>query len=413
MINFRMLKHSDIMLWVSAGLLIFIGISMIFSCTYSQQLREGDDPFFYAKRQLIAFIIGFIGLCIFSYIDYAHLKTASIPIYVISLIFLMIVLYKGFTVLGAQRWVSLGLISFQPSEVSKLVIVIFLSAFLEERRGEIRSIIDLALPLLIIGIPFMLIFKQPDLGTAIILFLIFTAMLVWAETSSTLLMLMITPLVSIFLKANSYVWLIYIIGICLFVWNSRIRLADKISILIGNIGIGYAVPKVLGMFKAYQKARLMAFLNPENDPLGIGYHSLQAKIAIGSGGFFGKGFMHGTQTQLAFIPQQFTDFIFSAIGEEVGFLGSIMVLALFVVILYKAIQIANEARDFFGSILAAGIAAMIGFQMFVNIGMTLGLLPVVGVPLPYISYGGTALVVNMCALGILQSIAMRRHKLLF
>jgi rod shape determining protein RodA len=193
----------------------------------------------------------------------------------------------------------------------------------------------------------------------------------------------------------------------------KVRLMDFSLILLGNIGIGYAVAKLWSMLKDYQKARLLVFLNPESDPLGIGYHSLQAKIAVGSGGFFGKGFMHGTQTQLAFIPQQFTDFVFSALGEELGFLGSVLVLALFATVIYRAIVLASESRDFFGSMLAAGIAVMLGFQVLVNVGMTLGLMPVVGIPLPFLSFGGTALVMNMCAVGILQSIAMRRHKLLF
>ena len=266
---------------------------------------------------------------------------------------------------------------------------------------------------MITAVPVVLIFKQPDLGTAIILFVIFTGMLVWAETSGILLLLLVTPLISILLKPNIYMWLLYLGGLALYMRNTRVRLVDFLTVMIGNIGIGYAVPKAWGMLKEYQRARVLAFLNPENDPLGVGYHSLQAKIAIGSGGFFGKGFMHGTQTQLAFIPQQFTDFIFSAIGEELGFLGTLLVLALFVTLLYRAISLAGESRDFFGSMLAAGIAVLIGFQMLINIGMTLGILPVVGVPLPFISFGGTTLVVNLCAIGILQSIAMRRHKLLF
>jgi rod shape determining protein RodA len=297
--------------------------------------------------------------------------------------------------------------------VSKLVLVIMLAAFLSDRRGEIQSILDLAMPLIILAVPFALIFKQPDLGTSIILFVIFTGLLVWAEASGTLLMLLVTPIISIFLKPNIIIWLVYLLGLFLYIRSTKVRLVDIIAIMVGNIGIGYAVPKAWGMLKEYQRARLLAFLNPENDPLGIGYHSLQAKIAIGSGGFFGKGYMHGTQTQLAFIPQQFTDFIFSAIGEELGFIGGVLVVGLFTVVLYRAVTLANESRDFFGSMLAAGIAVLIGFQMLINIGMTLGIMPVVGVPLPFISYGGTGLVVNMCALGILQSIAMRRHKLLF
>jgi rod shape determining protein RodA len=413
MINFRMLKHTDMLLWICVGMLILVGALMIFSCTYAQQSREGDDPFYYLGRQFIAFFIGCIGLSLFAYIDYSHLKNGAWFLYCLVVFFLLIVLFRGFTVLGAQRWLALGPISFQPSELAKLVLVMSLASFLEERRGEIKSIISLIPPLIIMIIPFILIFRQPDLGTSIILFAIFIGMLVWAETSSILLIFMVTPILSVLLRPYTYLWAFYIIALAIYMWQTRVRIIDYLTILIGNIGIGYAVAKAWSMLKDYQKARLMVFLNPEADPLGIGYHSLQVKIAIGSGGFFGKGYMHGTQTQLAFIPQQFTDFIFSAVGEELGFLGSVMVLILFSIIIYRAILLATEARDFFGSMLAAGIAVMLGFQMLINIGMALGILPVVGIPLPFLSYGGTALVINMCAVGILQSIAMRRHKLLF
>jgi rod shape determining protein RodA len=413
MLNLRMLKHSDILLWISVGLLIFIGIMMIFSCTFSQQSREGDDPFYYTKRQFVAFIVGLIGLAVFAYLDYSHLKSASWFLYGIALAFLFIVLFRGFVMLGAQRWIAIGPVSFQPSEISKLILLIALASFLGERRGGIKSIMSLIMPLIIVGIPFILIFKQPDLGTSIILFAIFTGMLVWAETSAILLIFMVTPLLSILLKPNTYVWIFYLVALAVYMRQIKVRVVDFSIILMGNIGIGYAVARIWSMLKDYQKARLFVFLNPESDPLGIGYHSLQAKIAVGSGGFFGKGFMHGTQTQLAFIPQQFTDFVFSALGEELGFLGSVLVLALFATVIYRAIVLANESRDFFGSMLAAGIAVMLSFQVLVNVGMTLGLLPVVGIPLPFLSFGGTALVMNMCAVGILQSIAMRRHKLLF
>jgi len=413
MLNLRMLRHSDMLLWISVALLVLIGMMMIFSCTFSQQSRQGDDPFYYTKRQFIAFIIGLIGLSFFAYMDYSSLKGFSWFLYFIAIMFLSIVLFRGFTVFGAQRWITMGPLSFQPSEISKLILLISLAALLSERRGQIKSILSLIFPLIIVGIPFILIFKQPDLGTSIILFAIFTGMLVWAETSAILLIFIVTPLLSILLKSNTYIWITYLVGLALFMWQIRVKLIDYAVILLGNIGIGYAVAKVWHMLKEYQRARIMIFLNPESDPLGIGYHSIQAKIAVGSGGFLGKGLMHGTQTQLAFIPQQFTDFIFSAVGEELGFLGSVFVIALFAIVMYRAIVLAVEARDFFGSMLAAGIAVMIGFQVLVNVGMTLGLMPVVGVPLPFLSYGGTALVVNLCAVGILQSIAMRRHKLLF
>lgn len=408
-----MLRHSDTLLWLCMGLLIFIGIMMILSCTFSQQSREGDDPLFYTKKQLLAFIIGAMGLAVFAYIDYSHLKNLAVPLYIISIFFLFIVIYKGFTILGAQRWITFGPVSFQPSEIAKLTVLLTLGSYLEGKRGEIKGITNLIAPLLILGLPFVLIFKQPDLGTAIILFFIFAGMLIWAEASNMLLILLITPILSIFLRQYIYIWIIYLVGLALYMKNSRIRLLDLASVMIGNIGIGYAVSSFWGMLKEYQRQRLLAFLNPDFDPLGIGYHSLQAKIAVGGGGILGKGFMHGTQTQLSFIPQQFTDFIFSAIGEELGFIGAIIIIVLFTIIIYRAIVIANEARDFYGSIIAAGIAAMIGFQMFTNISMTLGLMPVVGVPLPFVSFGGTALIMDMCAIGILQSISMRRRKLLF
>lgn len=408
-----MLRHSDTLLWLCMGLLIFIGIMMIFSCTFSQQSREGDDPLYYTKRQLIAFIIGAMGLAVFAYIDYSHLKNLAVPLYIISIFFLFIVIYKGFTILGAQRWLAIGPVSFQPSEIAKLTVLLTLGSYLEGKRGEIKGIVNLIAPLLILALPFILIFKQPDLGTAIILFFIFAGMLIWAEASNMLLILLITPILSIVLRQYIYVWIIYLVGLALYMKNSRIRLLDLTAVMFGNIGIGYAVSRFWGMLKEYQRQRLMAFLNPDFDPLGIGYHSLQAKIAVGGGGILGKGFMHGTQTQLSFIPQQFTDFIFSAIGEELGFIGAIIIIVLFTIIIYRAIVIANEARDFYGSIIAAGIAAMIGFQMFTNISMTLGLMPVVGVPLPFVSFGGTALIMDMCAIGILQSISMRRRKLLF
>jgi len=180
-----------------------------------------------------------------------------------------------------------------------------------------------------------------------------------------------------------------------------------------NIGVGIVFPIFWGMLKEYQKLRLVAFLNPGLDPFGAGYHTLQSKIAIGAGGLFGAGFMHGTQTQLQFIPVQHSDFIFSAIGEEFGLIGTVMVLSLLVLIVFKAIRIADATDDYFAGILALGIAMMLGFHTFVNIGMTLGLLPVVGIPLPFISYGGTALIVSLTCIGLLQNIAMRNHKILF
>jgi len=409
MINFRMLRVSDKSLFISVFILLLIGFVMIGSSTYFSELKAGRDALLYVKKQMGMALIGLIFMGFASYFDYKHLKVLAPWLYPIMLILLAAGHLFGVTALGAQRWLSFGFISFQPSEIAKLVMIIVLASYFDFNK-ERSSMIP---PLLLMLIPFVLVFKQPDLGTALVIAVLAFGMLMWNKNSPVLLAMIVTPLLSIALCQNLYLWLVYLVGLWALLYFSRVKLFDIIIIIGLNVIAGIAFPIIWGMFKDYQKMRLLTFLNPGLDPHGMGYHTLQSKIAIGAGGIFGAGLFHGTQTQLQFIPIQHSDFIFSAIGEEFGFIGSLVVLGLFLNIIWRAVVLADESRDYFGSMLAAGIAVFIGFHTFVNIGMTLGLLPVVGIPLPFVSYGGTSLVINMTAIGILQSIAMRRQKLIF
>jgi rod shape determining protein RodA len=412
MINFRMLKLSDLLLWIATGALILIGFLAIFSSTYSMQLRAAGDPWFFVKRQLLSLLVGGAGLAIFAYIDYKHLKRVSFVFYALMLVLLVLILFVGGGRESAQRWFQIGIFSFQPSELSKIVIVLCLAAFLSARQ-KMKSLWDGLLLLGLIGVPFLLIFKQPDLGTALVFIFIMMGMLASSEFSSKLLLIMVTPIISILLRPFFYVWIGYLVLLAVVLFMSKSSLWDWILILGVNIAVGVALPYIWGLLKGYQRQRILSFLDPSSDPQGAGYHGLQSLIAVGSGGFFGKGFLRGTQTQLQFIPEQHSDFVFAAIGEEFGFLGAAVVLALFALFIWRALAIAGEANDPFGYLLASGIVSMTAFHVFANIGMTLGLLPVVGMPLPFMSFGGSSLMMNMIAVGMLQSIAMRRRKIIF
>ncbi|MBI5400188.1 rod shape-determining protein RodA [Candidatus Saganbacteria bacterium] len=412
MINLRMLKVSDFWLWGALVGLLCFSLLAIFSSTFSAQLKIHGAALLYVKRQFGALLVGLLCLSGLAYLDYQHLKKAAPLLYLLMILMLAAVIFAGAAGMGAQRWFQIGSLSFQPSELAKIILIIGLAAFFSER-SKLENGLDTAALLMMVGIPFLLIFKQPDLGTALVFLVILIGMLAYSWASPKLLILIVTPLISIVLRPLFGVWLIYLLTMALILFLTRATIWDWLLILGLNIVVGVAVPFIWVLLKPYQQQRLITFLNPGADPYGTGYHSLQSQIAIGSGGLWGKGFLHGTQTQLQFIPEQHSDFIFSAIGEEFGLIGAGFVLSLLMVMVWRAFVIAAEAENIFGSLLAAGIGAMTSFHTIANVGMTVGLLPVVGIPLPFISYGGTSLVLNMMALGILQSIYMRRKKILF
>jgi rod shape determining protein RodA len=335
-------------------------------------------------------------------------------IYGITNVVLLVIVFVGTTANGAQSWVGIEGFFIQPSEFAKVGVIIVLAAVLHERGAATIPMVIKAIA--ITGLPWILIMLQPDLGTSLVFGAITLGMLYWANANPGWLLLLISPLVSailfgLFLPAwLGWVGLVIVIAWRTLPWNwsGTVGFAT-VNLVAGGVG-NFVWEHVL---KSYQRDRLTLFLDPDKDPLGGGYHLIQSRIAIGAGELLGRGLNKGTQTQLSFIPEQHTDFIFSAIGEEMGFVGCMVVVVLFWLICLRLVIIAQNAKDNFGSLLAIGVLSMIVFQVVINISMTIGLAPVTGIPLPWLSYGRSALLTNFLALGIVESVNNHRHRLKF
>lgn len=363
----RFLRRIDFQLLIAAIAILIFGIVIISSATHVN--TPGDERFWYVRRQGLFALVNVLVAVLFMNFDYRGLQQYGNKLYVINLIMLVAVMLFGHAALGAQRWIQLGPISIQPSEFSKLIMIICMASVLEERIGKLNTVQDLIPIAAYIGLPFILVLKQPDLGTSLVFMAIFFGMVI----------------------------------ACGIRWK----------ILAGIIVAGIAsMPLIWQFMKDYQKMRIMVFLDPNVDPLGSGYHIIQSKIAIGSGMLFGKGLFEGTQSQLNFLPENHTDFIFAVVGEELGFVGATVLLLLYFVVLWRGIKIAGDAGDVFGRLLAVGITSMLAFHVLVNVGMTTGIMPVTGIPLPLMSYGISSLTTNILAIAILMNINMRKQKLL-
>jgi rod shape determining protein RodA len=334
-------------------------------------------------------------------------------IYVLINFSLIAVRLIGITALGAQRWINIAGFHVQPSEFAKVGVIITLAALLQARTNP--SLGDMLKMLAVVSVPWALVLSEPNLGTSLVFGAITMGMLYWGNVNPGWLILLISPIISAVLN-NVYfpIWIVWVIGIGLISWRTLpwVWLTTPAAVAI-NVVSGYVGHFFWNLLQDYQKTRFTGFLDPEKDPLGSGYHLIQSRIAIGSGGVHGRGLFHGTQTQLNFIPEQHTDFIFSAIGEELGFVGCIVVLFLFWFICLRLVIIAQTAKDNFGSLLAIGMLSMLVFQVFVNIGMNIGLAPVTGIPLPFLSYGNASLLSNFIALGLVESVANHRQRLKF
>ncbi|MBK4729637.1 rod shape-determining protein RodA [Oxynema sp. CENA135] len=332
-------------------------------------------------------------------------------IYGITNLSLIAVMAIGTVGGGAQRWISVGGFHIQPSEFAKLGVIITLAALLHDKTAS--SIQAVSKTLAVVAVPWALVFLQPDLGTSLVFGAITLGMLYWGNANPGWLILLASPIVSGVLfgiyMPGWFLW-VALMGVVAWLTIPTTRYASlaavSVNFLSGKLG-QFLWESVL---QDYQKDRLILFLNPEKDPLGGGYHLIQSRIAIGAGGVYGKGLFNGTQTQLNFIPEQHTDFIFSAIGEELGFVGAIFLLLAFWLICLRLVAIAQTAKDNFGSLLAIGVLSMLVFQAIVNIGMTIGLAPVTGIPLPWISYGRSALLTNFMAIGVVESVANHRQR---
>ena len=364
----RPLRHLDPVLLVTVLALGIVGLVTIYSATHASLVAQRIDPGFYLKKQLTFVTLGIVVILVAASFDYRFAKVYAGIVYVASLALLVLVRTPlGTTIRGSQRWFQLFGFQLAPSELAKLALVAMLAAFLSQLRSSDLSLQDLYRATAIAAVPGLLVFLQPDLGTSIVLVAILVGILVVAGARARHLgVLALTAIVLIFGALQ------------------------------------------LGLVKDYQIARLTAFFDPQNDPQRSDYNRTQAEIAIGSGGLFGMGYLKGTQTNLDFVPEQHTDFIFTVIGEEFGFVGAIFVLLLFALLIWRAVRIALLAKDPFGTYLAAGIASMLAIQVFVNVGMTLGIMPITGIPLPFVSYGGSSFLTNCAAVGLLLNVHMRR-----
>lgn len=362
------------------------------------------------------FFLGLIGIGItlwLARIRYEVLLQWQWVIYALVNALLLAVIFVGTSGLGAQRWIPIFGFNVQPSEFAKVGLIITLAALLRDQRSP--SLLSMIRVLAIAAVPWGLVFLQPDLGTSLVFGAIALGMLYWANVNPGWLVLMVSPLVAaIMFHFSIPIWLVWSLGMGIIAWFTLPwRLFSTVTATAVNLISGKLGEVFWGFLKDYQKDRLILFLDPDKDPLGGGYHLIQSRIAIGAGQLWGRGLHQGTQTQLNFIPEQHTDFIFSAVGEEWGFVGAIAVLAAYWFICLRLVLIAQNAKDNFGSLLAIGVFSMLIFQVVINIGMTIGLAPVTGIPLPWMSYGRSALVTNFIALGIVESVASHRHRLKF
>ncbi|MBW1709139.1 MAG: rod shape-determining protein RodA [Deltaproteobacteria bacterium] len=362
MIDRRLIQNFDWILLCLVLTLAGLGILNLYSASSGSQ--AGGGPVYLKQAYWLA--LGLVVALAILFFDYHQAEKTAYMLYALGLLLLILVLISGQTVSGSQRWLELGFFRFQPSELVKIIVLVTLARYFSRREyPEGLGLKDLIMPMLLAGIPFLLILAQPDLGTALHLAIVCLSLI-------------------LFLKVR---------------WDALLLLSS---------GVAAAMPFIWSVLKAYQKQRIITFLNPAKDPHGAGYHIIQSKIAVGSGQAWGKGFMKGTQSHLRFLPEQQTDFAFSVFAEEWGFVGALVLLGLFFLLLVWALRIANRSQDRFGALLGVGLVLLIFWQFFINICMVIGLMPVVGIPLPFISYGGSSLVTLFIGVGLLLNISMRR-----
>jgi rod shape determining protein RodA len=429
------LSKIDYTLVIAVTLTVIIGILMIYSAGFDPIDKMNNGLY---RKQILWFIFGFLLMVGLTIINYQALGEFSLHIYVILVVLLLITTIFGRPVRNTRAWLNFGVISLQPSEFMKLGLVIILAKYLEIRERDINRLRELVVPTILTFIPVLIILKQPDFGTAIIFIpILFTMLFVGGADITHLIAIvliaaiaMVVPMVltyrewigaegsnflldffkdvNLLLIVSSVLLVITIAAFVLHFFSVK-KFLRKIYIPGAIISLGLIASVIIQkLFKVYQKRRILVFLNPDLDPQGSGYNIIQSKIAIGSGGLFGKGFLKGSQSQLGFLPEKTSDFIFSVVAEEWGFIGGVILLMLFGFIIFRCIQTAFEAKDKFGALLASGITTIFFFHILVNIGMAIGIMPVTGLPLCFVSYGGSNLLMSMICIGIMLNIRARK-----
>ncbi|MEJ6950458.1 rod shape-determining protein RodA [Natronospora cellulosivora (SeqCode)] len=376
--NKKLRKNLNWYIPVATFLLIIIGLLAISSAVEVNQVNSVGG--YYLRTQVVSIIMGIILIIFLQFFDYNSFNHYSSIIYLATISVLFIILLIGYTVAGGQRWINFGPINFQPSEMAKIAMILVLASVIDKNQEQLQSLRGFVKPFIVILIPFLLILRQNDLGTALVLLAIFIGML-------------------------------YVGGA-----NGRIMaviFGGGFTVVVMFILSHFIFGTPLVFIKPYQLNRLIVFVNPGIDPGGIGYNLIQSMIALGSGQVLGKGWFSGTQNQLRFLPEKHTDFIFSVVGEEFGFIGIMIIVLLYMFLLWQIFNIAANARENYGKLIAAGVGSMFFFQVFQNIAMTMGMMPITGLPLPFISYGGSSMLSSLIAIGLVLNVNMRRKKILF
>lgn len=369
----KILKHYDYTLLLIIVAVSFFGVVMVGSSTVSGDVTlSALFASGYFIRQLIWVVGGIIGMLVLSIIDYNEWRRFVIPIYLFSLAMLILVIFRGHQAGGSIRWISIGgFFNLQPSELAKTAIIITLAAVMSKEGRKLDNWHDLIIPFLHVGVPMLVIFRQPDLGTSLVFIAITVAVM--------------------------------------FVGGLRWLHMAVLSVA-GVIG---SVLAFLFVLEDYQKNRLIIFTDPWQDPQGMGWQIIQSKVAIGSGQFQGRGLFRGTQNQLDFLPEKHTDFIFSVLGEELGFVGAAVFLLVYLFLIWRIVKVGMEAKNSFGRYICVGVAAMLSFQLLVNVGMTISIMPVTGLPLPLLSYGGSSFLATIISLGLVLSVAAHKDTSIF
>jgi rod shape determining protein RodA len=373
MVEKRLLRNTDWFMLVLAFLLVLYGLMAIYSATQSDERLTRGDPYYFVKKQVIWLALGIVALAVMVMIDYHQLPNYAREIYIGNLLLLVLVLFIGKAGGGAERWIEIGPFRLQPSEFAKIAVIITLASYLTRHRERIEELRTVMVSFLHLLAPMALVLLEPDLGTSLTFIFFWVGML----------------------------------------WMARARVLHLLLFIFLGL-LAFAAMWHFGVLKDYQKDRILIMRDPEADRRGRGYQLIQQKIAVGSGQLTGKGLTQGTQSQHHFIPEQHTDAIFSVIGEELGFIGSTVLLLLFAaLVIWRILNVVLVAQDDFGVLMATGFACMLAFHVFVNVGMVLAVMPVTGLPLPFVSYGGSNLLTNLTAIGLLLNVCMRRHKLQF
>ncbi|MGH7725206.1 MAG: rod shape-determining protein RodA [Candidatus Eiseniibacteriota bacterium] len=406
LVDRRALRQLDWVLIAAVLGLAALGIALVYSATS----HPGSAHPGFHLRQLSWLGIGVVCAYIVAALHYRAYDTLAWFGYAVSMVLLVLVFFVGIEVYGAKRWLGVGSIRFQPSEIAKLFTILLLARHLDQHRLDLTRARNWIIPFFITAVPMALVMKEPDLATSLSFFVFFVAMMFWAGMPLSSLVLALSPVLSVvlfFLTRSE--WPFVLLFLVILAW-ARPRMPMLILLLVVNGAVLIGLPHIWNSLEPYQRGRIETFLNPGEDPTGAGYQVIQSQIAIGSGGALGRGYLEGTQKGLQFLPQKHTDFIFSVLGEELGFWGTALALLLFAIVVFRGLWIAQTARNAFASLVAVGVVSVFFYHVLVNILMTLGWAPVAGVPLPLLSYGGTALVMNCLQIGLLLNIGLRRHE---